>query len=408
MATTSLAYSVGCALVTFLVSLRASCGESVPFVDASQPGLPHRNPPDEINLSNMDCHKEFHVTMSAVRWKGPDGFETNMLTYNGGLPGPVWRIKPGDKVSVTIQNDLGPQPGANFVHNEYSKPNTTNLHTHGLHISGMSPGDNVITEVGPGERLTYLYEIDDNHMPGMFWYHPHAHGSSMLQIGSGAVGSIIVEDPPGFVPDQVANMPEVLMIIQHLNLPSLTGIVEESKSLLHDPADLTVGDYFSVNGQYQPVITMEAGKWYRFRFLQAVVDTSLVMAPELSAGCDMQLIAKDGMYLQKAPRAVNHVFGTTANRADVAIRCGNPGTWELQNVYQGRSGYMPPGNPDYPSEPSQPVLATLEVTESSNPPEPNISPFSTQRPCYLVDLRDLPPEEAPKEQLEIKYGKRYI
>jgi FtsP/CotA-like multicopper oxidase with cupredoxin domain len=46
---------------------------------------------------------------------------------------------------------------------------TTNLHTHGLHISGESPGDNIFTTVGPSALNTYTYVIPADHMGGTFW-----------------------------------------------------------------------------------------------------------------------------------------------------------------------------------------------------------------------------------------------
>jgi FtsP/CotA-like multicopper oxidase with cupredoxin domain len=55
-------------------------------------------------------------------------------------------------VTVTLRNTLGANPtGAVNAMNTFHAPNTTNLHTHGLHISGESPGDNVFRTCEPGE-----------------------------------------------------------------------------------------------------------------------------------------------------------------------------------------------------------------------------------------------------------------
>ena len=69
--------------------------------------------------------------------------------------------------------------------NSFRKPNSTNLHTHGLHESPTAPADTVLVEIEPGGSRTYQYSIVNNHMPGTFWYHPHYHGSSALQVGGG-------------------------------------------------------------------------------------------------------------------------------------------------------------------------------------------------------------------------------
>ena len=108
------------------------------------------------------------------------------------------------------------------VHNAYRLPNTTNLHLHGGHISGMDPGDNVKVEIAPGQQHTYEYTFPKNHMPGTSWYHPHFHGSTSIQTGMGVAGMVIVEDPPGYVPAQIAQLPEINLMIQHLNLDELS------------------------------------------------------------------------------------------------------------------------------------------------------------------------------------------
>lgn len=44
--------------------------------------------------------------------------------------------------------------------------NSTNLHTHGLHISPNSPQDDVLLTLNGGESIVYKYEIIDNHNSG--------------------------------------------------------------------------------------------------------------------------------------------------------------------------------------------------------------------------------------------------
>ena len=79
-------------------------------------------------------------------------------------------------------------------------------------------------------------------MGGTYWYHAHFHGSNgenrlivhfyniylctfnhlhryiAVQVGGGAVGLLIVNDLAGDIPEAVANMPEVLMMIQLMDL----------------------------------------------------------------------------------------------------------------------------------------------------------------------------------------------
>ena len=72
-------------------------------------------------------------------------------------------------MEVTYTNTLGPETTA-YVMNEFGHVNTTNLHTHGLHIDSDTGSDDIFTHIGPGEVFTYSYKIDESHMPGTHWY----------------------------------------------------------------------------------------------------------------------------------------------------------------------------------------------------------------------------------------------
>ena len=65
-------------------------------------------------------------------------FTTRSYCLDSGVcsyPGPTIRIKPGDKFTLILVNELGENPSHNnHVHNTMHSPNTTNIHTHGLHV----------------------------------------------------------------------------------------------------------------------------------------------------------------------------------------------------------------------------------------------------------------------------------
>ena len=99
--------------------------------------------------------------------------------------------------------------------------------THGLHVSSVAPADDIFIEVGPGQSQTYTYSIPTNHMGGTFWYHAHHHGSTNMHAGGGALGAIIVEDPSGSIPAEVAALEEMLLLLHHFNMPELTAVAQE-------------------------------------------------------------------------------------------------------------------------------------------------------------------------------------
>jgi FtsP/CotA-like multicopper oxidase with cupredoxin domain len=111
-----------------------------------------------------------------------DSFVRSLVLF----PGPTLSVLPGDILRVTVVNQLGgvPPPTAlphrrrmpedctsanctSLMGSHYNHPNTTNLHTHGLHVSPALGSDNVMDVViGPGQSYTYTYVIPRDHMAG--------------------------------------------------------------------------------------------------------------------------------------------------------------------------------------------------------------------------------------------------
>lgn len=115
----------------------------------------------------------------------------------------------------------------NHINGEHAA-HTTNLHTHGLHVSpdtnsDGSHSDNIFLRIIPTDdwksrvdlmgsetgvlaeyefvgQLDYKLELSFKrggkeipHPPGTHWYHPHSHGSTHNQVASGMAGFLIVE-----------------------------------------------------------------------------------------------------------------------------------------------------------------------------------------------------------------------
>jgi L-ascorbate oxidase len=72
--------------------------------------------------------------------------------------------------------------------------NETNLHAHGLWVSPSGNSDNVLISINPGVTFEYEYNVPSDHAAGTFWYHPHKHGSTALQVSSGMDGALIIKD----------------------------------------------------------------------------------------------------------------------------------------------------------------------------------------------------------------------
>jgi L-ascorbate oxidase len=123
--------------------------------------------------------------------------KVHLRSYNGGLVGPTIRVKPGDTLDVKLINSLPADdpscPSPPSDHNTPNCFNSTNLHTHGLHVSPAGNSDNVLIETPPGSTFDYEFVLPKDHPAGTFWYHSHRHGSTALQVSSGMAGALIVE-----------------------------------------------------------------------------------------------------------------------------------------------------------------------------------------------------------------------
>lgn len=108
----------------------------------------------------------------------------------GDFVAPTIRVAPGQKLSITLDNQL--EPCTEAQSSQHSCFNDTNLHTHGMWISPSGHSDNVLISIHPGEQFRYEYEIPVDHPAGTYWYHPHQHGAGFVQLGSGMAGALIV------------------------------------------------------------------------------------------------------------------------------------------------------------------------------------------------------------------------
>ncbi|HYO60017.1 multicopper oxidase domain-containing protein [Archangium sp.] len=78
------------------------------------------------------------------------------------------------------------------------RPGTTaSLHVHGLEVVphlfepvGTSEPTTQMIAIHPGEEKLYAFTLPDDHPTGLYWYHPHHHGSTAVQVQNGMAGAI--------------------------------------------------------------------------------------------------------------------------------------------------------------------------------------------------------------------------
>ena len=232
------------------------------------------------------------------------------------IPGPTLKMTPGNKYVLRFHNLLPYQP-PEAAHNVLKDPNVSNLHTHGLHISGETPSDDVTRFFEGGFGGDFVYDIPADHMGGTFWYHAHHHGSTFLQVSSGAFGLIVIDDSNDGIPANVAAMQERQLIVAYLD-PSVAGTGGDT--LISG----TLSPTWTVNGLVGGSFCAPANEWQHWRLLLADRDAT-EKTVGVGANCEVALLARDGVWRTTAPKtlATNQISITGASRVDLAVRCSD-------------------------------------------------------------------------------------
>jgi FtsP/CotA-like multicopper oxidase with cupredoxin domain len=187
-------------------------------------------------------------------------------TYNGSIPGPVLRMRGGEKLDIDLVNDLPPNLDEGEVIAEVNFPhhtNSTNFHTHGLHVEPTGDGDNSLRENMPGTSAKVSMTIPANHNPGTFWYHGHKHGANMAQFLSGMWGAIIFEGDVDQVPE-IAAATERVLVFGELGVDK-NGLVPEANPDAFFPGDVYIKErIFPINGIVNPIIRIRPGEVQRW------------------------------------------------------------------------------------------------------------------------------------------------
>jgi FtsP/CotA-like multicopper oxidase with cupredoxin domain len=227
-----------------------------------------------------------------------EAFSLRTRAFNGRVPGPTIAVPRGTRLRITLSNELGAETAASLqgggmggmapldAMNRLHRPNSTNLHVHGLHVSPLGTADNMTRECKPGQTLTYEYDIDADHASGINWYHTHLHGATAIQMEGGMAGAIVVLDDPSELEPGLAAMKEHVLVMQQFGFAGneeLGNILELAKSSKSDLAMQATNPgladrYYLVNGQFQPQLVVQRNEPRRLRIVNAGGSHTLYMA----------------------------------------------------------------------------------------------------------------------------------
>lgn len=341
-----------------------------------------------------------------------------------GYAGPSLVVRGGDTLRIRLLNQLPENPPFRAFRDptNFIKPNTTNLHVHGLHVfSGINEettppeyGDYVVDPnyggvLPNGESRQYVHRIPKDHPAGPFYYHPQYHGSSALQVASLMSGAIMVRGAVDDLPE-MAQATELIFLFQapyfalnpffHDGLGVADGRLEKLWQLTQAPTGRGLkkqshGDQFSdaqpvmINGVRRPTIVMRSGEVQRWRLINTQVFNSLNLSLD---GHVLKQYTADGWgsasYVDHDDARKSNGLGlqlAPGNRASVVVRADKPGTYYLRGLPVKMSGGT------HPIVLPEDILATVIVLDAKDSmPVPNMSIPKTPLPVsrFLDPITD--------------------
>jgi suppressor of ftsI len=233
------------------------------------------------------------LTLDITKQKARIGNEeVESRVYNGEYIGQTWEIQGGDKVRVRLANNMD-QP--------------TNLHFHGGHVSPKGNSDNVLLNIKPGEDFDYEYNLPANHPPGLYWYHPHLHHYTDVQVGGGMVGAIVVR---GDIDE----------------LPGIKGVPERVLVLTTQDKGNYVGRL--VNNKVKPTMYIRPFETLRLRMVNASNDDFYnIHIP----GQKLHIISRDGNTLSAVESKDSEVMAP-GDRIEILFQAGPFGEYMIQSA----------------------------------------------------------------------------
>jgi len=225
--------------------------------------------------------REFEITAAPVDWEVTPTLKVKGLAFNGQIPGPTIRATEGEKVRVSVKNDLG---------------ETTGIHWHGLRVPNAMDGVPFVTQPPIEHGGTFVYEFT----AGPFGSHMyHSHHNATDQVGRGLLGAFLVA-PRDRAVEPAYDRDELFILNDQLG-------------------------GFTVGGKGFPATfpyAAKLGERVRFRFM----NEGGMSHPVHLHGMSMQVFARDGYPLPQ-PFTCDTLSVGPGERWDAIVHADVPGVW---------------------------------------------------------------------------------
>jgi FtsP/CotA-like multicopper oxidase with cupredoxin domain len=255
----------------------------------------------QLESKLMDGVRVFELTTSVVQWHILPEAAVAAYVYNEQLPGPLIRLKPGEKVRINVKNLL---------------PEATTVHWHGLDIDNAADGVPFVTQppIEPGQSFAYEFTVPNS--PGTFFYHTHLAFDRQQVLG--LFGALIIDNPKA---TETYAVDYPVLLNEHR--------FDNGKTLPAMEFDGLLPNYFTINGKSFPAtetLKAKVGDRLLFRFVGA----GAFAHPMHIHGGPFEIVATDGHPVPKAARLTKDtVMVSPGERYDVVWTARKAGTWML-------------------------------------------------------------------------------
>ncbi len=234
-----------------------------------------------FNLNMRDTFVQFRT-----------GNQTITAGINGTFWGPTLIFNQGDSVHMNVHNYLN---------------DTTTLHWHGMHLPAVMDGGPHQT-IPTGTVWQPYWKVTNN--AATFWYHPHLHMKTEMQLLQGLGGFIIVRDP----------------VEAALALPRTYGVDDIPLALTSRSFDVNnaftntspYGDYMLVNGTMSPQVSLPK-QFVRLRLLNVELERGYNFG--FSDNRTFWVIGNDGGLLD-APVPLTRTKLLPGERVEILVNLG--------------------------------------------------------------------------------------
>jgi suppressor of ftsI len=277
---------------------------------AAKVGLPFTEP-HQLRSHDGVLRARLIVQRKPVRVSGR---EVEGTVVNGRFAAPTLKVKPGDRLEITLVNRLsGP----------------TNLHFHGLHVSPRAHSDNVFLNVAPGQTLRYVVHVPRDGDPGTYWYHSHRHPLAEEQVFGGLSGVLIIDGETDRLPPWLRHVRQRVFALKDVQVDG------SGRRILTANINSDAPTTRLVNGLVGPRLSISPGEAQLWRLANIGADIWYRLRLD---GQSFVVINEDGNVRARA-QSVQELVLPPGKRYDVLVRGPAAGTTtHLRTLYYNQGG----------------------------------------------------------------------